>query len=77
MPAVLKIILILPTPLFLWEKSEPPPFFAKVSKNQLLPLFTGGRGSSYVKSVFIFQDIKTILKIKFFCHLTDLKMRWE
>ena len=31
-PPFLKQPPILPIPLFLWEKSEPPPFFVKISK---------------------------------------------
>ena len=43
------ILLILPTPPFLWEKSEPPPFL-KISKTQPPLLYKacgGGGGSNY------------------------------
>ena len=62
---------ILPTPLFLWKKFEPP-LFLKILKTQPSPLFikvpTVDRGISYNKGLLlVVYNIQTEFKANFSC----------
>ena len=39
---------ILPSPLFLWKKSDPPPPFLNISKTQAPPFYNGGGNYVYI-----------------------------